>query len=97
MRLLILPTPPDPARYRNAMELARAQFDWMTRVKSVIEQTAKVNWAPATPTILATNFTTNTVVTGTTTGTDLANVVATLVQILTNKGITSTISGTTPP
>lgn len=90
MKRVIIPSPPNPedALYRsNPLAHSRAMFDWANAVKGKIESASLVNDAPAAQTILATNFTTNTVATGTTTGTDLSNVVCSLIAALTAKGI----------
>ena len=63
-----------------------AVFQWMQQVKGRLETDSKTNDAPAGQPFLATNFTTNTVVSGTTTGTDLANAVASLVQTFIDNG-----------
>ena len=92
LRRTLLPLPPNPddAQYSaQPISYSRAVFDWMNRVKGRIEADSVVNDRPAGQRFLSTNFTTNTVATGTTTGTDLANVVASLVQVLTDKGLLS--------
>jgi hypothetical protein len=91
VKRLILPIPPNPseAQFANPVALARAQWEWNTRVKGTLEDAWRINSAPCGQQISASSFTTNTSVTGTTTGTDLSNVVATLIQILTDKGILS--------
>lgn len=91
MKRLTLPQPPDPAngQYTNQLAYNRAVHDWCARVKGLVEDGWRINSAPCGQQMLATSFTTGTVVTGTTTGTDLANVVASLIQALTDKGILS--------
>lgn len=92
MKRLVLPAPPVIQDGVNPLAYMRQMHDWAQRVKGVLEDTAKINWSPCGQAILATNFTTNTVVSGTTTGTDLSNVVSSLVTILRAKGILSPTS-----
>ena len=89
LRRTILPHPPNPddTVFAGApMLFNRAVYDWMQQVKGRLEIDSQSNNVPAAQPFLATNFTTNTVVTGTTTGTDLANAVASLVQAFTDNG-----------
>ena len=98
MKRVTLPQPPnadDPLYRDNAMAFMRATSDWMRRVKGMIEDASRINGTPMGQAFLATAFTTNTVATGTTTGTDLSNVVASLIAAMTASGLVSpTISRT---
>lgn len=92
MRFLQLPQPPNPddgAYTRDVHKYLRAHYQWSMRVKGLIEDAWRVNAAPVGTPFLATSFTTNTTITGTSTGTDVANFIASLVQAMTNKGLTS--------
>lgn len=61
----------------------------MQRSKGVLENAHNQLAAPCAQQMVVGSFTTNTTITGTTTGTDLANVVASLMQTLTAKGLLS--------
>ncbi len=90
MKRVVLPQPPDAAQYRaNQYGFMVASSDWMRRVKGLIEDASRINDSPIGQQFLTADFTTNTTVTGTTTGTDLSNFVASLVQAMTERGIVS--------
>lgn len=80
-RLILPPVPPEA----TLLQLRQ----WAAQSKGLMENYARQQSSPAGQRIVATNFTTNTVCTGTTTGTDLSNVVSSLIAILTDKGILS--------
>jgi hypothetical protein len=82
VRRLILPPVPPNATLADMRQ-------WAAHVKSLTENYARLQSAPAGQQMLATAFTTSTICTGTTTGTDLANVVSSLIATLTSKGILS--------
>ena len=81
---LILPGAPDPEK-----ATLRDVCIWIRSAKRLLEDYSRVQSAPAGQQLLASNFTTNTVITGTSTLADVANYVATFVTALTNKGIVS--------
>lgn len=92
MKKLNLPQPPNPEepRYKyNPHAYNRAVHDWMKQIKGLTEQAHNSVATPCGQLLQVSSFTTNTTVTGTTTGTDLTNFVCSLVQALTNKGIIS--------
>lgn len=92
MRHLNIPDPPDPngIQYKgNALAWQRASFDWMKKLKGVVQDSHNQLSNPCGQQFIASAFTTNTTATGTTTGTDLSNVVASLVQTLTQGGVLS--------
>ena len=92
MKHLSLPDPPaaDSPQFRgNALAFQRAASDWMARAKGLIQSAHNDVASPCGQQMLATSFVLNTVATGTTTGTDLSNVVASLISVLTQKGILS--------
>ena len=92
MRIATLPNPPDsrhPQYQSDQQKFNHAVSDWMARVKGLIEQASRLNDTPAQNPMLATDFTAMTTVSGTMTGTDVSNALATLVDTLTQKGILS--------
>jgi len=92
MRKLTLPTPPNPddQKYKsNALALSRAVYQWMSQVKGLMETAHNGNASPCGQQIQVGSFTTNTTLSGTMTGTQIANGLCSLVQTLTNKGIIS--------
>ena len=90
MKRLTLPLPPNPADFvSNQLAYNRAIYDWMQRVKVSCEGTLNLNMSPCITPILSTGFTTSSIVSGTSTGTDIANALCTLIAMLTAKGIIS--------
>lgn len=92
MKRVILPQPPNAGdvQYRNNVQkFMMDASDWMRRTKGILEDASRINDIPLGQHLLATNFTTNTVVSGTTTGTDLSNFVASMVQAFTDRGVVS--------
>lgn len=91
LRRTVLPDAPNPddPQYSSPLSYSRAVYDWMQRVKGRLESDSRINNAPAGQQFLATNFTTNTVANGGAALPDLANSHASLVQVLTDKGILS--------
>lgn len=92
MKQLALPQPPNPespAFKTNTLAYHRAIYDWMRQVKGLTESAHNLVAKPCGQQLQATDFTTNTAMTGTMTGTDIANALCSLVQTLTNKGIIS--------
>lgn len=89
MKRVLLPEPPNPdaIMYRgNPMAWMRAVSDWMHRTKGLIEDASRINDGPIGQAFVVGSFTTNTMIDGTTTGTDLSNFVASLVQGMTDGG-----------
>jgi hypothetical protein len=92
MKRLSLPQPPDPdePRYKNnALAYNRAAYEWMAKVKGLAESAHNLAAAPCGQQLQVASFTTNTAISGTSTGTDVVNFLCSLVQTLTNKGIIS--------
>ena len=91
MKTLNLPNPPRVEQYPgNPTAWMRATTDWMERSRGALLEAVNSANRPcgqqfATPT----SYTLNTVATGTMTGTDIANVVCSLVYTLENGGILS--------
>lgn len=92
MKSTPLPVPPNPddAKYKgNSLAHARDMYRWATKTKGVVDNMMNVNNAPAGQQVAVGSFTTNTTISGTSTGTDVANFVSSLVTALTKKGILS--------
>ena len=93
MKQVNIPTPPDPQtpQYRgNPLAWQRAATEWMQHVKGVTENGFREVAKPCGQQMASpTSFTTNTAVTGTTTGTDLSNVVCSLIAALIQGGVLS--------
>jgi phosphotransferase system IIB component len=95
---VILPQPPnpdDPAYKSNQSALARAQYWWMSRLRAAIEDSSRLNNRPMGQKFVVGTFTTNTTISGTSTGTDVANFMSSLVKAMEAKGLVSqTVSRT---
>ena len=92
MRRLSLPQPPDPKQPKYTNNQAAYNQDvyvWMQKVKGLTEQAHNSVSTPCGQLMQVGAFSTNTSLSGTSTGTDVANYVCSLVQALTNKGIIS--------
>ena len=89
MKRVALPSPPAPPIEGPQLAHFRAMYDWASVLKQALETTINANMAPCTTPMLSTAFTTNTVLNGTATTTDLANVLGTLIAVLQAKGILS--------
>ena len=95
LRRLNLPDPPDLAqpRYVGQPEVALHDISlWLSQAKVQLENFSRSLGAPAGQRLTVGAFSTNTSVSGTSTGTDLANFVSTLVQAMQNKGYLSPIA-----
>lgn len=90
MKRVVLPQPPNPSGMKMG-DWQQATYRWMNQVKGALEDASRTNDTPLGQPFLATNFTTNTVVTGTTTGTDLSNALASLIAAMTARGLVSPI------
>ena len=86
MKRIKLSNPPDPAQFSNQVAWQRATYDWMQKAKSVIEIASNQNDTPLQQNFVVSSYSTNTALTGTSTGTDLANFLCSLVQSMTDKG-----------
>lgn len=92
MRQITLPNPPNPddwAYKSNPLAFNRAQYTWMQQVKGVIESASQVNDRSMAQQFVVGSFTTNTAISGTSTGTDVANFISSLVTAMTSKGFNS--------
>lgn len=98
MKRIQIKEPPDPAdaRYRGApLAWQRDMFKWATETKGRIEQSSRQNDVPLTTPFMVSSFTTNTALTGTSTTTDIANFVCTLVQSLIDRGMITITTAST--
>lgn len=87
---LNLPNPPDPSQYPgNPVAWQRAMYDWMAKSKSMLVDAHRSATKPCGQQFQVSTYTTTTAVTGTTTGTDLANALCSLIAALTARGIIS--------
>lgn len=91
MKRVVLPQPPDAARYSDMKSWASAASVWMQQAKQMLDDANRVNASPIGQQFVSTDFSTNTTVTGTTTGTDLSNVVASIVAAFTSAGYISPV------
>jgi hypothetical protein len=85
VKVITLPQPPsatDP-------NFNQAAVSWMSQVKSAIEGASRVNDTPMGQQFQVGSFTTNTAIAGTSTGTDIANFLASFVSAMTSKGLVS--------
>ena len=87
---LILPIPPNADDFKfnnNPLAFYRAVTDWMTQTKGKIETFAQQSHVPAQQSIVVGSYTLNTSLSGTMTGTDIANGLCSVVTALTNRGL----------
>lgn len=92
MRRVVIPTPPnpdDPVYKNNTDAFARAQYKWMTQVKGVLEDASSINERPMGQQFQVGAFTTNTTISGTSTGTDVANFISSLITAMEAHGLSS--------
>ena len=95
MNRTILPLPPDPANHTSWQSYAAAQFKWAQQMKSRIETDSTVNTAPVAP--FVTSLGTMTAV-NTLTATDATSaLLVTLINAMTQQGITAPTSQRTGP
>jgi hypothetical protein len=92
MKTLQIPQPPNPDTPQfksNPLAYNRAVHEWMQRTKGAIEQAHNSVVTPCGQQMQSMAFTTNTMLMGTSTGTDVVNFLCSLIQTLTKKGIIS--------
>lgn len=93
MKQVTIPAPPSYmsgiGSYNAQQQFNNAVVQWMQQLKGILEQAMQVNTLPMQNPIVVGSFTTNTQISGTSTGTDLANFVATLAQAMTDYGLAS--------
>lgn len=99
MKRVILPDPPkaDDYQYQNNQLLYnRAVSEWLRASKGLLEQASKINDSPLNQAFMITTssaFVLTTALSGTSTGTDIANFICSFVQAMIKTG---RISQTTP-
>lgn len=95
MKRVVLPMPPSPydPAMADPMSWARAMFDHMVKVQGLLEDASRVNDVPLGQALIVGAHTLQNTVTGTTTGTDLSNFVATMAQAFTDRGLLSPTIG----
>ena len=89
MKRVVLPQPPqatDMQYANNQLAFNRAVSDWMGRVKGILEDADRVNNRPMGQQFVVGTFSTNTTIAGTSTGTDVANFIASLVTAMQARG-----------
>lgn len=94
MKRVILPDPPNPANPMYQGQLLawqRAAYDWMRLVKQLSDDANRINASPIGQQFTVADYALTTAVTGTTTGTDLSNFVASLVAGFTSAGYVSPV------
>lgn len=89
MKTTAWPDPPNPsdAQYSNPKTYNLAMYRWASQVKSELQGKGRVNDRAVALNFVPTHFTTSTVLTGTDSTTNVAQVLCTLLQALTNRGI----------
>lgn len=94
MKQLKLPNPPNPddSAYRmNQMQYQRDIYRWMTETKGKIEIASVINDTPLDQNFVIGTYVLSTALSGTSTGTDMANFICSLVSAFTKKGIIKTV------
>ena len=90
MRRVTISIAPDPTQFpNNPLGFSRAVQTWMNQAKQQLEQASAVNDTPCDTPFVVGSFTSTTSVSGTMTGTDIANALCSLISALTKKGIIS--------
>lgn len=90
MRVVVLPMPPNPndAQYRgNTNSYNQAVYQWMVDMKGKLEAQSRQNDPPIGQSFAVSSYTTNTSLSGTSTGTDVANFVCSLIAAMQTKGL----------
>jgi hypothetical protein len=85
VNIVTLPAPPAA----NDPNFNTKVVAWMAQVKSVLEGASRVNDTPLGQQFQVGSFTTNTTITGTSTGTDVANFLSSFITAMTSKGLVS--------
>lgn len=94
MKIVTLPVPPNPddAVYKlNPLAYNRAVYAWMNDTKGKLEQGSRINNTPMNQAFTVSSFTTNTTLSGTSTGTDIANFTCSLIAAMQNKGMVTPV------
>lgn len=94
MKIVTLTTPPNPDDFqyqKNPLGYNRAVFQWMQDTKGKLELASKQNSSPLGQAFAVSSFSTNTSLSGTSTGTDIANFICSLIAAMQNKGFTKPV------
>ena len=92
MKRVVLPAPPDPMASQFAgspLLWQRMAYQWMQQTKQLLDDANRVNGSPMGQAFVVGSFTTNTTISGSSTGTDVSNFVSSLVTAMQAKGLTS--------
>lgn len=96
MRQIKLPNAPNPDDGQftgNALAYHRAIYQWMNTTKGKIEQASLSNDSPIDqPFVVTTGYTLTTAISGTSTGTQVANFMCSLVTAMTKKGLIKSVN-----
>lgn len=95
MRQTKLPNVPNPddAQYKgNPLAYQRALFNWATIIKGKLEQDSLSNDTPMDQAFTLGSYVLTTAISGTSTGTDIANFIVTLCNSMVKKGTMKTIN-----
>jgi hypothetical protein len=79
------PSPDDGSFKNNPLAYNRAIYQWMNDTKSKIEKNSQIMDSPLDQNFVISSFSTNTQLTGTSSGTDISNFICTLVAAFTRK------------
>ena len=85
------PNPNDPAYSGNSKLYNQNMYLWACQLKSQLTQQNRTLVRPTSQSFQVTAYTTNTAIAGTSTGTDIANFVCSVVAALQNKGVIATL------
>lgn len=95
MKRISLKEPPNPqdSIYKgNMLAWQRDMWTWANETKGRLEQASRQNDIPLGIPFVVSSYTTNTELTGTSTGTDVANFVCTLVQAMLDRGMITQVT-----
>lgn len=84
------PNPNEPTYSRDPKVYNLAMYRWACQMKSELQGKGRINDRAVATSFVPTAFTTATTITGTDTTTNVAQVLCTLIQALTDKGILKT-------
>lgn len=90
MKITVLPTPPNPDDNmfkNNPLAYQRAVYQWMQDSKGKLEQNSRQNDSPLNQAFVVSSYTLNTSLSGTSTGTDVANFICSLIAAMQKKGL----------
>lgn len=85
------PNPNDSGYAANPKLYNQAMYQWACALKAQLQMQNRTITRPTSQSFQVTAYTTNTAISGTSTGTDIANFVCSVVAALQNKGIIATL------